>query len=197
MRLPMRTAPPCTTALRRGEKGGPIAMSRIDPPAQADGPTNAIDKLSRAVGHLAALLMLPNIAIVVMEVALRYLLNKPTIWVNESSQFLFGFSFLLGGAYTLAVGGHVRVDALFHLFSRRGQALVELVTYPFVFFYLGVILWIGGERAIEAIRAFERTDSAWGPYLFPVLAAVPVAAALMLLQAAVLFWRDLQRVRRG
>lgn len=172
-------------------------MSEASGAAAQTEPCTAIDKLNRAVGLVAAYLMLPNIAIVVLEVALRYLLNRPTIWVNETSQFLFGFSFLLGGAYTLAAGGHVRVDALFHLFSKRGQALIELVTYPFAFFYLVVILWIGGERALEAIRALERTDSAWGPYLFPVLAAVPVAAVLMLLQAAVLFWRDLRRVLRG
>ncbi len=91
---------------------------------------SVINRASTAVGRIAALLILPNIAIVLLEVFLRYALGRPTVWVNETTQFLFGISFLLGGAYTLAQGGHVRVDVVLNLLSARRRAWVELASYP-------------------------------------------------------------------
>lgn len=156
-----------------------------------------IERMVAAVGMLAALLILPNIAIIMLEVCLRYAFDSPTVWVNESSQFLFGFAFMLGGAFTLSRGGHVRVDALLYALAPRTRAWCELLSYPFIFFYLLVILWISTERALESIQALERTDSAWGPYVYPLYSAVPLAVALMLAQASLLLARDWRRARRG
>ena len=46
-----------------------------------------------------------------------------------------------------------------------------------------MLLWFTGEQALDAITSRERAESPWAPYIFPVLTAAPVAAALMLLQA--------------
>lgn len=159
--------------------------------------TAIIERSVNAIGMAAAVLILPNVAVIVVEVFLRYALDLPTVWINETSQFLFGFGFMLGGAFTLARGGHVRVDVVLHVLPQRARAWTELFAYPFIFFYLAVILWISGERAWESAAALERTDSAWGPYVFPLYAAVPLAVLLMLAQAGVLLVRDLRLAMRA
>lgn len=148
-------------------------------------------------GKAAAFLILPNIFFVLLEVVLRFALDRPTVWVNETSQFLFGFSFLLGGAATLACGGHVRVDVVLHVLPPRVRPWIELFAYPFIFFYLAVVLWITTERGWGSVVALERTDSAWGPYVFPLYAAVPLAVMLMLVEAVLLLIRDIRVALRS
>lgn len=149
-----------------------------------------IDRINDAVGRCVALLIVVSILITAYEVVMRYVFNSPTIWVNESVQILFGFYFLLGGGYTLLHDGHVRVDVLLHGLTPRGRRYANVLSLLIVMFYLGVLLYISADTALDATRHLERAESAWAPFIFPVLCAAPVAAALMLLQALVLLLRE-------
>ncbi len=157
----------------------------------------AIDKINYGIGRIISFLVLVIIGITLWEILLRYGFNRPTIWVHETSEHLFALSFLLGGAYTLSQGGHVRVDLIYGRLSARGKALLELGTSVFFFLFTGMLLWKGGEMAWESVSLLERSQSPWGPYIFHVILAVPIAALLMLLQGVAIFMRDLKKVTRG
>ncbi len=150
----------------------------------------SISWLNQQAGRMAALLLLPGMAITLYEVIARYVFDSPTIWVNESMQIIFGFYFLLGGGYTLLHGGHVRVDVLLLNMTSRGRRVANVFALLVVVFYASVLLWIGGEQAVDSMAAWERAESAWAPYIWPVVTAVPVAAALLLLQALALILRE-------
>lgn len=149
-----------------------------------------IDRINDAVGRCVALLIVVSILITAYEVVMRYVFNSPTIWVNESVQILFGFYFLLGGGYTLLHDGHVRVDVLLQGLKPRGKRYANVLSLVIVMFYLAVLLYISADTAIDATRYLERAESAWAPFIFPVLCAAPVAAALMLLQALAMVVRE-------
>jgi TRAP-type mannitol/chloroaromatic compound transport system permease small subunit len=68
------------------------------------------------------------------EVFVRYVLNSPTAWALDVSFIMYGTLFMMGGAYTLSRGGHVRGDFLYRLWQPRTQAKVDLVLYIFFFF---------------------------------------------------------------
>ena len=69
------------------------------------------------------------------EVVVRYGFNAPTSWAFDLSYITYGTLFMMGGAYTLSRGGHVRGDFVYRLWKPRTQAKVELVLY-FLFFFL-------------------------------------------------------------
>ena len=48
----------------------------------------------------------------------RYLFNAPTQWAYEVGYMMMGTHALLGMAYTLREGGHIRIDALLAAFSQ-------------------------------------------------------------------------------
>ncbi|MCF8512336.1 MAG: TRAP transporter small permease subunit [Rhodobacteraceae bacterium] len=75
------------------------------------------------------------------EVFVRYVLNSPTAWALDLSFIMYGTLFMMGGAYTLSRGGHVRGDFLYRLWQPRTQAKVDLVLY-LVFFFPGVMALI-------------------------------------------------------
>jgi TRAP-type mannitol/chloroaromatic compound transport system permease small subunit len=156
-----------------------------------------IDRISEWFGKIVSFMVPSVIAITVWEVIMRYIFNRPTIWVHETSEHLFAFSFLLGGAYTLLKGGHVRVDVLYLRFSPKGQMILNLFDSIFFFLFIGLLLWQGGEMAWESVSLLERSQSPWGPYIFHVILAVPVAALLMLLQGLAMFIRDLKKLTGG
>lgn len=154
------------------------------------GVSRLADLLSEHFGRLAALLILPGIGFTLYEVVMRYFFNAPTIWVNETVQILFGFYFLLGGAYTLLHGGHVRVDLVVHMLSPRAVRRVNVFGLIVSIFYLLALLWFSGLQAVDSIAYLEKAESAWAPYIYPVISAAPVAAALMILQAISLIVRE-------
>jgi len=156
-----------------------------------------IDKINSRIGRIVSLLVIGIIGITLWEVVLRYGFNRPTIWVHETSEHLFALSFLLGGAYTLSQGGHVRVDLIYSRLSDRKKAILELSTSVFFFLFVGLLLWKGGEMAWESVALLERSQSPWGPYIFHVILAVPIAAFLMLLQGLAIFGRNLKRIKDG
>jgi TRAP-type mannitol/chloroaromatic compound transport system permease small subunit len=156
-----------------------------------------VDRMNGRIGRAVSLLILGIIAITLWEVFWRYGFNRPTIWVHETSEHLFAIFFLLGGAYTLSQGGHVRVDVVTQRVSAKGRMLLEVCTSVFFFLFTGLLLWQGIEMAWESVAMLERSQSPWGPYIFHVILMVPVAAFLMLLQGAAFFLRNLANLRNS
>jgi len=158
---------------------------------------DTIDKINCWIGKVVSIFVLLIMSITLLEVVLRYGFNRPTMWVHETSQQIFAIAFLLGSAYTLQEGGHVRVDILYRRFSTRGRAILEIATSILYFLFNGVLLWKGGEMAYESVMMLEKTQTPWEPYVFHVILAIPIAAALMLLQGIVDFIRNLKTLANG
>jgi len=156
-----------------------------------------IDKVNAWMGRIVSFMIPIVIGITVYEVVMRYVFNSPTIWVHETSDHLFAFSFLLGGAYTFSQGGHVKVDVFYNHFSERNKAILDICTSFFFFLFVGLLLWKGGEMAWESVRLLERSQTPWGPYVFQVYLAVPTAAFLLFLQGLAFLMRDIGKLKRG
>lgn len=158
---------------------------------------DTIDKISCWIGKAVSAFVILIMGITLLEVVLRYGFNQPTIWVHETTQQIFAIAFLLGAAFTLREGGHVRVDIVSRRLSEKGKAILELITYTFYFLFNVVLLWKGGEMAYESVMMLEKTQTPWEPYVFHVILAIPIAAILMLLQGMAEFIRNLKTVAKG
>ena len=64
-------------------------------------------------GWIFALLALPLLYAVCHEVISRYVFDAPTDWSYEVTYMVYGAFFMLGSAYTLLKGGHVRTDIFY------------------------------------------------------------------------------------
>ena len=156
-----------------------------------------IEKLNAVIGRIVSYFILIIMAITLWEVVLRYGFNAPTLWVHETSQQLFAVMFLLGGAYTLSQGGHVRVDIVYRRLTERGKAVLEIATSVFFYLFVVLLLYQGGEMAYESVLMLERTQTPWEPYVFQVICMIPVAAVLLFLQGAVILIRNIRTIVHG
>ena len=99
----------------------------------------AIERITGSVGIMASFAIVPLVLATCYEVFARYVMEAPTVWAYEIGYILTGSHFLLGMAYTLQTGAHIRIDIFSGKFSARTQALIDLVGYTVT---LPLMLWL-------------------------------------------------------
>ena len=142
------------------------------------------DSVSAWFGKAAAWLIIMMALGTGYEVFVRYVLNNPTAWALDVSFVLYGTLVMMGGAYTLSRGGHVRGDFLYRLWAPRRQAQVDLVLYIF-FFFPGVLAltFTGWSYAEQSWRFGEvSVNSPAGVPIYQFKTVIAVSGALLTLQ---------------
>lgn len=154
------------------------------PPPALVRTIEVIDRIGDVCGKVVAWSIIPLVGGLTWEVIARYGFNAPTEWAYDITYMLYGTHFMLGAAYTLLRGGHIRTDMLYEKFSPRTKGIVDAVGY-LIFFFPAVIalLVAGADAAIHSWSILEKSEiSPWRPPIYPFKTVVPVAALLLLLQ---------------
>lgn len=157
----------------------------------------AIDLLNEWVARTVSWIVVLIIATTIYEVIMRYLFNAPTNWVFEFNYLIHGPYFLLLGAYTYAINGHVNVDIVYGRLTTRTKAIVDLFTMPLFFFFVLMMFIYGGQFALNSLSFHERLSSGWAPPIYPIKFIIPIAALLLLLQGIARYIRNLHLAITG
>jgi TRAP-type mannitol/chloroaromatic compound transport system permease small subunit len=150
----------------------------------AKGVIHTIDEISYWSGKAFSWLIVALTFVVSIEVFKRYILNAPTAWIFDFNNMLYGTLFMMCGAYTLALGGHVRADFVYIYLKPRAQAALDLTLY-LLFFVPGIaaLIYAGYDYAAISWRIGEHsTITAEGPPLYYFKTVIPIAGALVLFQ---------------
>lgn len=181
--------------------------------------TFAIDRLSAWSGKITSWLVLLSTVLISFDIIMRYV-SKPAcskdsalqwlceplrqIWFTynysyDMSYYLYAMLFMLGGAYALSRGQHVRGDIFYKDWPVKVQAGVDLFLYAFAF-YPGILAMVsvGAQWAAQSWAIGERSfTSAAAPPIYPLKAVIPLAAALMAIQGVAEVLRAAQALRTG
>jgi TRAP-type mannitol/chloroaromatic compound transport system permease small subunit len=144
----------------------------------------AIDKFTDTTGNWIAWLSVPLVLAVTYEVISRYFFNAPTIWSFDVTFMLYGTLFMLGAAYALHKGAHIRTDFFWEKWSVKTKGIIDSVAY-IVFFFpaLLMFLFVSGHEAWYAFEINETSEQTpWRPILWPFKTVVPLACLLLLIQ---------------
>ena len=146
--------------------------------------TRALDAVTRGCGIAVAWLIVPMVGSLVWEVTARYMFNAPTTWAYDMTFMLYGTFFMVGSAWTLQRGGHIRTDTYYGRWSLRTRARVDLACYVVLFFpALTVLAWLGWEYFWKSFQQNERiVTSPWLPIVWPFKFMIPFAMVLLLIQ---------------
>src|SRR5215216_3997665 len=158
-----------------------------------------IDKISTFVGHAFSWLIIGLTLLISWEVFSRYALDHPHAWAFDVMIMLYGTLFMMAGAYTLSVNGHVRGDVLYGFFRPRTQAILDLTLY-ILFFIPGVIAlaYAGYSYAADSWRIDEHSNiTSEGPPIYPFKTVIPLAGSILLVQGIVEIIRCVICIRQG
>lgn len=156
----------------------------------------AADRLSRAGGVLGGALAIVMMLTIGREVIGRYFFNAPTSWVVELDGYLLVALVYLGGGYILQNDAHIRVDIVYSRLSPRARARADLFGLALAVPFLGFVIWQGGLLTWYSWAQRDRSVVMDWPLWLPEL-AVPVGAALLLLQVLAIATRRARFLARG
>lgn len=145
----------------------------------------AVDALTDAAGRLAGLLAIALVALSFALVLARYALGVGSVAAQEGVLWLHSALFLLGLAFALRHGAHVRVDVFSQRWTPRTRARVEVagmvgLLLPFCVFIVAMS-WEYVGASWSAREGSRDPGGLPGWYLLKSL--LPLSAALLMLQA--------------
>ena len=176
------------------------------PPAPALRVIAVIDELNRLIGLVAIWLVLFCALISAANAIIRYSssgllwLEARTGWglfgalytfyannsnaFSDTSWYMFAAIVMLGGAWTLKVNAHVRVDLLYGAVSERTRTWIDLLGGLFFLIPLCVLLiYFTWSWAWTSLITQEASANAGGLPQWPAKLLLPVGFAILLLQA--------------
>ncbi len=139
------------------------------------------------LGRLSAWAFAAVVVLMVYEVVARYGFSAPTIWAHEASVALAATAFVLGGAYCMAEGTHMRITFLVEK-SPWLSGLSHWLTIGAGAIYLSGLAHAAFRQADRAIWRFA-LDGSWNPERSGSTLNSPLPAYLkaLLFVGAVLF----------
>lgn len=155
--------------------------------------SSGVDALIRRVGETVSWVWLLLVAVVTVNVVMRYLLGKGLVQFEELQWHLYAIGFMMGIAYCFESDDHVRIDILHEKLSLGGKVWVEfygllLLLFPF----LAVVLIYGLPFVWQSFLTAEVSASPGGlPYRWLIKSVLLIAFALLTLAAAARFSRVL------
>ncbi|KXU38894.1 C4-dicarboxylate ABC transporter permease [Ventosimonas gracilis] len=153
-----------------------------------------VDGFNRRVGLLAMYLIFVITAILFYS-SLSKMLRLPANWTLESAQFVMAAYYMLGGAFAMQSGDHVRMDLFYSNWSIKKRAAFDVLTITALLVFLGFMLYGGISSSIYAIEFKERSFSAWRPYMAPIKIIMTFGVLMMLAQASSALIKDIAVLR--
>ncbi|MBB4120127.1 TRAP transporter small permease subunit [Martelella radicis] len=151
-----------------------------------------VDGFNRVVGRIAMWLIFVMMGILLWSSVSKTFFN-PSLWTLEMAQFVMTAYYLVGGAYSLQLDSHVRMDLVYGRWTPRQRAIVDAITVFMLFTYL-IFLLIGGVSSTSyALKYGETSYSSWSPYMSPIKITMVFGIFLMFLQTTSIFFKDLAK----
>ena len=137
-----------------------------------------IDRITLTSGRVLAWSVLFMALLTSTVVILRYGFNTGSIALQEAITYFHGSLFMLGVAYALKSGAHVRVDIFYRDFSPRRQAWVNaLGGIVFLLPLCALVIAVSWGYVADAWRIRESSPEPGGiPYLYLLKTLLPLMA---------------------
>jgi TRAP-type mannitol/chloroaromatic compound transport system permease small subunit len=144
----------------------------------------AIDRAISAIGRAAMWCCLYIVLAEFALVVLRYAFGMGSIRLQESVLYAHAALFMLAAAWTLQVGGHVRVDIFYAQARPRTRALIDLVgALVFLLPFAIVLAVLSAPYVARSWAILEGSRETSGlPFVYLLKTLIPLFAVLIGLQ---------------
>jgi TRAP-type mannitol/chloroaromatic compound transport system permease small subunit len=157
---------------------------RVTMPTPFKRIADSIDRINTAIARAAMWCALFMVVAEFATVVMRYVFGVGSIALQEAVLYAQAALFLLGAAWTLQIGGHVRIDVFYAQAQPRTRALVDLCgalvfLMPFAF----ALAIVSIPYATRSWSILEHSREASGlPFVYLLKSLIPLFAVLIGLQ---------------
>jgi TRAP-type C4-dicarboxylate transport system permease small subunit len=155
-------------------------------------PTSWIDRVAIVISRVSMLMVAVIVVIIFYEVIMRYLFQRPTMWVNEMSLWLGGLIYLFSGMYVMQQRAHIRIFILYDLCPRWLQRVFDVLSTIFICLFAFAVVYGGSIEAWQKLMRWETFGTAWDPpipaTMKPLVLLVVVLIAIQAVANLVADW---------
>ncbi|UWQ19538.1 TRAP transporter small permease subunit [Jannaschia sp. M317] len=149
------------------------------------------DRISVFIGRVTMLLILTLVCVMVYEVVLRYVFERPTLWANEMSLWLAGFVFVLSGLYAMQQRSHIRIFLLYDVMPRWMQRTCDVISTALIVVFSFALFYGGFGEAYAKFMRWETFGTAFDPPIPATLKpTILIIVTLVAVQAIANLIRD-------
>jgi TRAP-type mannitol/chloroaromatic compound transport system permease small subunit len=156
-----------------------------------------IDFIAEVMGRIGWVLLLYCMIFGVSDVFLRYVLNKPSLWISTTVQIAMVLMACVGGIYALNDDNFVKLDLFYANFSARKKAICDIITVVFTVMFLTVLIWKGSSAAMLSLKMKQVTPTSIPFPIYPIKIFIPISAVIMLAVVFKKFVNDVITVVTG
>jgi len=144
--------------------------------------TLAISRAFRALAGSLSWIWLALVAVVVVNVVMRYLFGEGRIEFEEIQWHLYAIGFLVGMATCMDSDRHIRIGLIHDEMRPRPRAWIELYGLLLLFFpFVVMVLWFSLPFVAYSYRIAEVSDAPGGlPLRWAIKGLLPVSMLLLL-----------------
>ena len=144
-----------------------------------------IDGLNEYIGICVSWLTTLMVLVVFYDTVMRYAFKKGNVAIQELEWHIFAVVFLIGAAYALKNGAHVRVDIIYTRLSARIRAWIDFLGSIFFLIPFAVIVIYSTQDFIaNSWEVREMSPDPGGlPARYILKAMIPTGFVLLILQA--------------
>ena len=123
--------------------------------------------------------------VIILQIILRYGMNRGLIVLEELQWHLYAILILLGFSYATIKDAHIRIDILSQHFKPKTKALIEILGIVFLLLpFLLITFYHSLDFVSDSLRTQESSPSPGGiPLYFPVKSLIPLGMILAVLSA--------------
>ena len=142
------------------------------------------DSLIERLGNVLNVLMIALVCVVIVVVIGRYFFEIGSVALQELTTYLHATIFMLGISYTLKHDGHVRVDIFYRNFSKRSQALINIIGG--LVFILPISIFIGWSSWDYVLASWSimetSTENNGLPFIYLLKTVILIMPSLLMIQ---------------
>ena len=143
------------------------------------------ERVNEVLGKSVAVLALFMALLTLLIVILRYAFDIGSIALQESVLYMHGALIMLGLAYALQTGSHVRVDIVYTRLRPNIKRTINLCGHAFFLIPFAVLLIVySWDYVLASWRVQESSPEVGGiPGIYLLKSLIPLSAILLILQS--------------
>ena len=170
-------------AAEQGSAAIPLPETRV---------SQSLDALVGAIGKAVSWLWVVLIAVIMVNVVMRYVFNQGLIVFEELQWHIYAVGFMIGLSFAVVADRHVRIDVLADRFAPRVRAWIELL--GLLLFLIPFALLIAWDAIPFITRSWEMGEVSVAPGGLPARWALKSVIIIALVLLAIAAFSRLSRV---
>ncbi|MGB7241864.1 MAG: TRAP transporter small permease [Sulfitobacter sp.] len=125
---------------------------------------STVDRIALFIGRVTMMMIAIMTIVMLYEVFMRYIVEKPTEWANEMTLWFASFVFLMSGIYAMQQRCHIRIFLLYDVVPRWLQRVFDCIsTLLIVLFAFFLVYGSFHQVFVNKLYKWELYGSAFNP----------------------------------